>query len=93
MNLIKSNIKGKINPSNTVKSLIIRLDRYSTITITGNSYCTIIYNELEDGSNLINGSFTWTIGTPSNNDNNAEGIYKSNLIKLGIILLINILLL
>ena len=93
LNLIKSNIKGKINPSNTVKSLIIRLDRYSTITITGNSYCTTINNELKDGSNLINGSYTWTIGTPSNNDNNAEGIYKSNLIKIGIILLINILLL
>ena len=85
--LKNSNIKGKINPTNTAKFVTIVLDRTSSITITGNSYCTSINNEKTDGSNLINGTFSWTIGSSS-----SEGIFKSNLIMLGLSLILNILL-
>ena len=92
INLIKSNIKGKINPSNTGKIVSITMDRYSTITITGNSYCLMITNEIQDGSNLINGTYTWTIGTPII-DNYDKGIFGDKLFILGLSLLLNILLL
>ena len=84
--LKNSNIKGKINPTNTAKFVTIVLDRTSSITITGNSYCTSINNEKTDGSNLINGTFSWTIGSSS-----SEGIFKSNLIMLGLSLILHIL--
>lgn len=92
INLIKSNIKGKINPANTGKIVSITIDRYSTITITGNSYCLMITNEIQDGSNLINGTYTWTIGTPII-DNYAKGIFGNKLIIAGLSLLLKILLL
>ena len=99
INLVKSHIKGTINPSNTVKSLIITLDNDSTITITGNSYCTTINNEMKSGKNLINGSFSWIISKPIDPvdstdpvdtvdpaiDNKTNGILKSNFIILNLI--------
>ena len=92
INLVKSNIKGKINPANTSQTVSITIDRYSTITITGNSYCLMINNEIPDWSNLINGSYTWTIGKPII-DNYAKGIFGNKLFILGLSLILNILLL
>jgi hypothetical protein len=84
--LKNSNIKGKINPTNTTKFISIILDKTSSIEITGNSYCTSINNEKTDGSNLINGTYSWTISL-----NSAGGIFKSNLIMISLSLLLNIL--
>lgn len=92
INLVKSNIKGKINPANTGQTVTITIDRYSTITITGNSYCLLINNEIQDGSNLINGSYTWTIAKPII-DNYAKGIFGDKLFILRLSLILNILLL
>ena len=85
--LKNSNIKGKINPSNTAKFISIILDKTSSITITGDSFCNSINNEKKDGSNLINGTYSWKISL----DSAAEGIFKSNLIMLGLSLILNIL--
>ena len=63
--LVKSTITGTINGDNTAKNLEITIDAESTITLTGNSYCNKITNEKIDGSNLINGSYTWNDEEPS----------------------------
>ncbi len=60
INLIGSNIKGKINEANTAAKISIILDADSSITLTGNSYYSSIVNEKTDGSNLINGTYKWT---------------------------------
>ena len=60
INLIGSNIKGKINEANTAAKLAINVDADSKITLTGNSYYTSIVNEKTDGSNLVNGTYKWT---------------------------------
>ena len=60
INLIASNIKGKINEANTAAKIAINMDADSSITLTGNSYYSSIVNEKTDGSNLINGTYKWT---------------------------------
>jgi hypothetical protein len=87
--LKNSSITGKINPTNTAKFVNIVLDESSTITIRGNSYCTTLSNEKTDGSNLINGTYKWTIG--SDKKSSAEGIFKSNLFMIALSLILNIL--
>ena len=52
----------------------------------------MINNEIPDWSNLINGSYTWTIGKPII-DNYAKGIFGNKLFILGLSLILNILLL
>lgn len=90
--LKNSHIIGKINPSNTVKTLSIQVDKDSTITITGDSYCSLLINEIQDGSNLINGSYTWHIGvTP--NTGSAQGYFNKNLMIIGLNLILSLLLL
>lgn len=81
--IIKSTIEGTFNPGNTAKSLNIFLDADSKIILTGNSYSTSIINDLKDGSNLINGSYTWTIGQKTSY---SKGITNSNLFILSLIL-------
>ena len=61
INMVGSSIKGKINTGNTAAKIAITLDSDSTITLTGNSYYTSISNAKTDGSNLINGTYTWTL--------------------------------
>ena len=61
LNLISSTIKGKINTANTAAKIAITLDSDSKITLTGNSYYTSLVNEKTDGSNLINGTYKWTV--------------------------------
>ena len=60
INLIKSKITGIINGENTAAKLSITLDSDSSITLTGNSFFTSIINAKDDGTNLINDTFTWT---------------------------------
>lgn len=84
-----SSIKGKINPTNTAKFVNIFMDESSSITITGDSYCTSLDNEKADGSNLINGTYKWTIG--SDKKGSAEGIFKRNLWMIALSLVLNIL--
>ena len=79
LNLISSTIKGKINTANTAAKIAITLDSDSKITLTGNSYYTSLVNEKTDGSNLINGTYKWTVSeekqiqSSSNNNNNQGG--------------------
>ena len=61
INMVGSSIKGKINTGNTAAKIAITLDSDSNITLTGNSYYTSISNAKTAGSNLINGTFTWTL--------------------------------
>ena len=89
INMIQSTITGKINTANTAKKIDITLDKDSKITITGNSYCTSITNEDKTGANLVNGTYTWTIG--SKNTNSAKGIYKLNWLLVSLSLIVSIL--
>ena len=79
LNLIGSSIKGKINTANTAAKLAINLDSDSKITLTGNSYYTSLVNEKADGSNLVNGTYKWTlseekqISTTPNSGNGQNG--------------------
>ena len=79
INLISSNIKGKINEANTAAKIVINIDADSTITLTGNSYYSSIVNEKTDGSNLINETYKWTytaekeISSSSSNGNGQNG--------------------
>ena len=78
LNLISSTIKGKINTANTAAKIAITLDSDSKITLTGNSYYTSLVNEKTDGSNLINGTYKWTVSEEkqiqsSSNNNNQGG--------------------
>jgi len=79
LNLISSTIKGKINTANSAAKIAITLDSDSKITLTGNSYYTSLVNEKTDGSNLINGTYKWTVSeekqiqSSSNNNNNQGG--------------------
>ena len=59
LKLVNSKIKGTINGDNHAKKLAIEMDKESQITLTGNSYYTEFKNEKTDGSNLINGTYTW----------------------------------
>ena len=86
-----SSIKGTINTEKTAAKLNITLDSASTITLTGNSYYTSLTNAKTDGSNLVNGTYSWTkteekeISRPSNNTSG------SNVLKYSIILFMFIL--
>ena len=48
----KSNFKGTINNKNTAKQLSLKLDKTSTITLTGNSYVTSLEDEDSTYSNI-----------------------------------------
>ena len=86
INIVNSTIEGAINTDNTAKSVIITIDKDSEITLTGNSFCTKITNALSDGSNLKNGSYSWTISDQGGNSNSANGIAKANFIILSLLL-------
>ena len=74
-----SSIKGTINTEKTAAKLNITLDSASTITLTGNSYYTSLTNAKTDGSNLVNGTYSWTkteekeISRPSGNSGGQNG--------------------
>ena len=86
LNIVNSTIEGAINTDNTAKSVIITIDKDSEITLTGNSFCTKITNALSDGSNLKNGSYSWTISDQGGNNNSANGIAKANFIIFSLLL-------
>ena len=103
--LIKSTITGTINGDNTAKNLEITIDAESTITLTGDSYCNKITNELTDGSNLINGTFSWNkegepsdisseipSDIPTDPKSSAKSIFDFSKIVLGLSLLLAIIL-
>ena len=90
INIVKSTIEGTINVGNTAKNVYITIDKDSKITLTGNSYCTSLINELSDGSNLVNGSYSWTIGGDSK-PISSSGIFKANLMILSLLLSILLL--
>ena len=85
LNIVNSTIEGAINTDNTAKSVIITIDKDSEITLTGNSFCTKITNALSDGSNLKNGSYSWTISDQGGNNNSANGIGNANFIILSLL--------
>ena len=60
INLINSKITGIINGENTAAKLSINLDSDSSITLIGNSFFISIIIAKDDGTNLINNTFTWT---------------------------------
>ena len=91
LKLVKSTIEGTINVGNTAKNVYIILDKDSKITLTGDSYCTTLTDDLTDGSNLVNGSYSWTIGDNGGNNNSGNGISKANLIVLSLLLSILLL--
>ena len=79
LSLVDSTITGKINTANTAAKLAITLDEDSSIVLTGNSYYTSLVNEKTDGSNLVNGTYKWTlseekqISTTPNSGNGQNG--------------------
>ena len=68
LKIVKSKMKGTINGNKAAKKLAIDMDKDSEIILTGNSYYTEFKNEKTDGSNLINGTYSWS---KSNNSNDA----------------------
>ncbi len=82
LKIVKSKIKGTINWNKAAKKLAIDMDKESEIILTGNSYYTEFKNEKTDGSNLINGTYSWS---KSNNSNDA--------IKIGYLCILCLLLL
>ena len=60
INMESSSITGTINSANTAAELSVTLDSDSKITLTGNSYYTSLTNAKTDGSNLVNGTYSWT---------------------------------
>ena len=44
--------KGTINSDNTAKSITLKLDKNSKITLTGDSYITTLDNENSTNSNI-----------------------------------------
>lgn len=52
MNLTNSTYKGTINGDNTAKSIVLKLDKDSKITLTGDSYITSLDNEDSLNSNI-----------------------------------------
>ncbi len=52
INLEKSTYKGTINNSNTAKSITLKLDKDSKITLTEDSYVTTLDNEDSSNSNI-----------------------------------------
>lgn len=56
LNLTKSNYKGTINGDNSAKSVTLKLDKSSKITLTGNTYVTSLDNADKTNSNIdLNG--------------------------------------
>ena len=78
----------------------INIDEDSKITLTGDSYYTSLVNEKSDGSNLINGTYNWTIvheeiipDSDSNPDTgSARGILNSYSLLLSLSLILSIIL-
>ena len=52
MNLKNSNFTGKINKSNSAKSIDLNIDKDTKIKLTGNSYVTSFTNEDASNSNI-----------------------------------------
>jgi len=52
MNMSSSSYEGTINGDNTAKSITLKLDKNSTITLTGNSYVTSLDNADYTNSNI-----------------------------------------
>ena len=52
LNLTSSSYTGTINADNTAKEITIKLDKQSTITLTGDSYITSLDNEDSTNSNI-----------------------------------------
>ena len=52
MNLIKSTYNGAINSDNSAKSITLKLDKESKITLKGDSYITSLDNENSTNSNI-----------------------------------------
>ena len=55
-----SSLKGTINSAKTAAKLNIILDSSSSIELTGNSCYTSIQNANNEGTNINNGTFTWS---------------------------------
>ena len=60
INLINSQIKGSFNRDKTGAKFDIKLDKDSSIILTGNSYYTSLTNEDNSGKNINYGSYTLT---------------------------------
>jgi hypothetical protein len=67
LNLTKSTYKGTINGDNTAKEIALKLDKDSTITLTGDSYVTSLENADTTNSNInFNGYTLYVNGTAVN---------------------------
>ncbi len=56
INLTSSDYKGAINSENSAKSISLKLDSSSTLTLTGDTYVTSLENAVSDNSNInLNG--------------------------------------
>ncbi len=57
-----SSYVGTINSENSAKTLNVTLDSSSTLTLTGNSYITVLNNEVSDNSNINLNGYTLYVG-------------------------------
>ncbi len=58
INLDNSNYKGTINGKNQMKKITLMLTDDSTLTLTGDSYVSVIHDNLSDFNNIISNGYT-----------------------------------
>ena len=78
-----STYKGTINADNTAKSITLKLDAGSTLTLTGDSYITSLENESSDNANInLNGYTLYVDGeaitSTAYQANSAQGTTAQN---------------
>ena len=71
-----SKYTGTINAENKAKSIVVALDKYSTLTLTGDSHITSLTNEIVDNSNINLNGYTLFVGDEAITETNfAEPVY------------------
>lgn len=78
LNLHNSLYNGTINGKNKANKITLRLDKDSTISLTGDSYVTIIDDSLEDYSNIKTNGYTLYYSEKQNPKLKGETILLDN---------------
>lgn len=79
-----SSYTGTINADNVAKNITLKLDKNSTITLTGDSYVSSLENEVSDNSNINYNGYTLHVGETvnavdsSNESSSSEGNITNN---------------
>ena len=73
-----SSYTGTINGENTAQNITIKLDKTSTLTLTGDSYINSLENELTDNSNINLNGHTLYVNENAITSTNYNGAVENN---------------